>query len=272
MRIFFRLAVLGGVMVALMPVQWLALRFGWPLRQRLPRLFHRIALRVIDVRVKVAGQPSRALRPLLFVSNHNSWLDIPVLGSIEPLVFVAKSEVASWPLFGTFARMQRSVFVDRNRRQVTGDVNRSIASRLTGGDPVVLFGEGTSSDGNRVLPFRSALLGALRDAMEGDGMSFVQPVSISYTRFHGLPMGRQHRDIAAWCGDTELVPHLLRVLREGAIDVVVTFGEPIAVRQADDRKALSRKLESLVRAQNGAALTGRQPAALLPVSLAAETR
>jgi 1-acyl-sn-glycerol-3-phosphate acyltransferase len=272
MRMFYRLAVLGGVVVALMPLQWLAMRFGWRLRDRIPVLFHRTALRVIDVRVHVAGQPSQAMRPLLFVSNHNSWLDIPVLGSIEPLVFVAKSEIASWPLFGTFARMQRSVFVDRNRRQVTGDVNRSIASRLSGGDPVVLFGEGTSSDGNRILPFRSALLGALRDSMKSDGESFVQPVSISYTRFHGIPMGRQHRDVAAWCGDMELVPHLLQVLREGAIDVVVTFGEPISVRQEDDRKALSRKLESLVRAQNGSALTGRQPPSPLPVSMAAETR
>jgi 1-acyl-sn-glycerol-3-phosphate acyltransferase len=264
MRTFYRLAVLGGVVAALMPAQWLAMRFGWDSRHRIPTLFHRIALRILDVRVEVAGTPSRSTRPLLFVSNHNSWLDIPVLGSIEPLVFVAKSEIASWPLFGTFARMQRSVFVDRNRRQVTGDVNRSIASRLTDGDPVVLFGEGTSSDGNRVLPFRSALLGGLRDAMQSEGLGFVQPVSISYTRFHGIPMGRQHRDVAAWCGDTELVPHLLRVLKEGAIDVVVTFGEAIPVRQEDDRKALSRKLESHVRAQNSRALSGRLPSLRAP--------
>src|SRR5690606_9595580 len=132
---------------------------------------------------------------------------------------IAKAEIARWPLFGTFARMQRSIFVDRSKRHGTGQVNRSIANMLSGGDPVVLFGEGTSSDGNRVLPFRSALLGGLRDAMEENGRGFVQPVSIAYRKFHGIPMGRQYREIAAWYGDMDLVPHLLRVIREGAIDV-----------------------------------------------------
>src|SRR5262249_23665676 len=85
-----------------------------------------------------------------------------------PVVFVAKQEVARWPLFGLLARLQRTVFVDRARRQKTREVNAEIATRLTGGDPVVLFGEGTSSDGNRVLAFRSALIGLAR-ARRGGG-------------------------------------------------------------------------------------------------------
>lgn len=272
MRFTSRLLLLVSVILVAVPAQWLALKSGSRWLRLIPLWFHRTALKVLDIRVEVAGEPSRSERPLLFVANHNSWLDIPVLGSIAPLVFIAKSEVANWPLFGTFAKLQRSIFVDRSRRHGTGQVNQSIARMLSGGDPVVLFGEGTSSDGNRVLPFRSALLGGLRDAMEENGRGFVQPVSIAYRKFHGIPMGRQYREVAAWYGDMDLVPHLVRVLREGAIDVTVTFGQVMEVAHADDRKALSRKLESAVRRLTTLALAGRIEHLGEAVSLTGERR
>ena len=100
---------------------------------------------------------------------------------------------------------------------------------MTDGDPVVLFGEGTSSDGNTVMPFRSALFGAVRDALGDGGRVHVQSVSVAYTRLHGLPMGRQFRSVAAWYGDIGLTKHFFRVVREGAIDVIVTFGPILSV-------------------------------------------
>jgi 1-acyl-sn-glycerol-3-phosphate acyltransferase len=272
MRLAYRLTLLTLVILFTVPAQWLALKTGSRWLRLIPVWFHRTALKVLDIRVEIAGEPSKKDRPLLFVSNHNSWLDIPVLGSIAPLVFIAKAEIEGWPLFGTFARLQRSIFVDRTRRHGTGQVNQTIAKTLSGGDPVVLFGEGTSSDGNRVLPFRSALLGGLRDAMEENGRGFVQPVSIAYRKFHGIPMGRQYREVAAWYGDMDLVPHLVRVLREGAIDVTVSFGEVMEVAHADDRKALSRKLESAVRGLTSLALAGRGARLTEAVSLAGERR
>jgi len=260
------------LLLVLLPLQWLALKLQWPLMRKFPVWFHRMVLRILNIRVEILGIPSATDRPLLFVSNHNSWLDIIVLGSTGPLVFIAKSEIASWPLFGTFARLQRSIFVDRAKRHGTGQVNQTIAKTLSGGDPVVLFGEGTSSDGNRVLPFRSALLGGLRDAMEENGRGFVQPVSIAYRKFHGIPMGRQHREIAAWYGDMDLVPHLMRVLREGAIDVTVAFGKVLEVAHADDRKALSRNVESSVRRLVSLSLAGRPELLTESVCLAGERR
>jgi 1-acyl-sn-glycerol-3-phosphate acyltransferase len=167
-----------------------------------------------------------------------------------PMVFVAKREVGEWPVFGLLARLQRTVFVDRERRHKTGAVNAEIAARLADGDPVVLFGEGTSSDGNRVLAFRSALLGAARDAVAAAGPGgrvLVQPVAIAYTRLHGLPFGRQHRPRVAWYGAMSLGPHLLDVCRQGAIDAVIAWGEPIAYAAGDDRKAIARRLEAEVR-------------------------
>jgi 1-acyl-sn-glycerol-3-phosphate acyltransferase len=259
------------------PLQWLSLRLGLPLRRFIPMWFHRIVLALLGVQLRMRGVPATE-RPLLFVSNHASWLDIPVLSSITPLVFVAKSEIARWPLFGLFAKLQRSVFVDRARRQATPGVNREIAARLADGDPVVLFGEGTSSDGNNVLPFRSALFGALQAALDADGHGYVQPVSIAYTHLHGLPMGRQHRSVVAWYGDLDLIGHLARVFREGAIDVTVSFGPAHAIRPGADRKLLARSTEAAVRRMTVAALSGRPETEAAqgfesePVPFPAETR
>lgn len=268
----YRATMFVLLLLFVVPTQWVGLKFKLPYFRTLPVWFHRRALKALGIKVEILGTPSPQDRPLLFVANHNSWLDILVLGSTVPLVFIAKAEIAKWPLFGTFARMQRSIFVDRSRRHGTGQVNQSIAKILSGGDPVVLFGEGTSSDGNRVLPFRSALLGGLRDAMEENGRGFVQPVSIAYRKFHGIPMGRQYREIAAWYGDMDLIPHLLRVIRDGAIDVTVAFGKVMEVAHEDDRKVLSRQVESAVRELATLSLAGRTEMLAESVSLAGERR
>jgi 1-acyl-sn-glycerol-3-phosphate acyltransferase len=193
----------------------------------------------------------------MIVSNHVSWLDISVLTSVVPVVFVAKEEVAGWPLFGLFAKLQRSIFVNRQQRQKTIDVNAEIAGRLMEGDPVVLFGEGTSSDGNRVLAFRSALIGAARDVVaqaDREESVWIQPLSVAYTGLLGLPLGRQHRPVVAWYGDFDLIPHLVRILRTGGVDVTVSWGEPLAFGAHSDRKAIARDLEAAVRNMTANAL------------------
>lgn len=255
-----RMALTGTAVLAVtavgIPLQWLSLKLKLPVRRTIPVLYHRFLLAALGVRVRVEGEPATG-RPLLILSNHSSWLDIPVLGSRLPLFFVAKSEVEGWPLVGMLARFQRTVFVNRQRRQETGAVNREIAERLKEGDPVVLFAEGTSSDGNRVLPFRTALVGAVRDAFEDADEVTVQPLSIAYVRLQGLPMGRVHRAKAAWFGDMDLAPHLLEVLRHGAIDVVMTFGPPLTIDADHDRKSVTRESEAIVRRQLVDSLSGR---------------
>ena len=164
---------------------------------------------------------------MLFVSNHVSWVDIVVIGSIAPVAFVAKREVASWPLVGITAQLQRTVFVDRTRRHQAADAIGEIVERLAGGTSVVLFAEGTSSDGNRVLPFRSALVGAVEEASAQAGSGIlIQPMSIGYTGLHGIPMGRQHRPLVAWYGDLDFMPHIRAFIARGAVDAVVSYGEP----------------------------------------------
>ena len=147
----------------LISVQWLLDKLSLPGWGFIAIDYYRVLCRLLRIRVRVVGEPVHD-RAVLFVSNHVSWADILAIGSIAPVAFVAKSEVADWPLVGVTARLQRTVFVDRARRHQTGDAVAEIVKRLVGGTSVVLFAEGTSSDGNRVLPFRSALLGAVEDA------------------------------------------------------------------------------------------------------------
>jgi 1-acyl-sn-glycerol-3-phosphate acyltransferase len=245
--------------LVLLPFQWLAVRFEWPLRKRIPTFFHGLVCRILDVRITTAGRRAAAA-PLLIVSNHVSWLDISVITAVAPVVFVAKREVAAWPVFGMLARLQRSVFVDRERRQKTQAVNSEIARRLTGGDAVLLFAEGTSSDGNRVLTFRTALIGAARDALAEAGnveSVWIQPLSVAYTGVCGLPFGRANRGTVAWYGSMSLLPHLRQLVARGAIDVTVTWGDPVPYDQSSDRKVVARRLEETVRAMTIAALRGR---------------
>jgi lyso-ornithine lipid O-acyltransferase len=253
------LAAVAAITLVLIPLQWISVALKLPSRRSIPVLYHRMLCVLIGIRIREVGERVRE-HPLLVVANHCSWLDVPVITAAAPVVFVAKREVAGWPVFGLLARLQRSVFVDRERRHKTGEVNAQIAQRLAEGDPVVLFGEGTSSDGNRVLPFRSALIGAARDALaeaEHCGRVLIQPLSVAYTRLHGLPIGRLHRPLVAWYGDMDLMPHLIRVLGQGAFDVVLTWGEPVAYEAQTDRKAVAKSLECTVRRLTTAALRHR---------------
>jgi lyso-ornithine lipid O-acyltransferase len=259
LRALSSIAAIIAVTLALLPFQWIAVRIGWPIRRRIPSLYHRLVCRLLGARLTVVGRMFDE-RPLLIVANHSSWLDISVITAAAPVVFVAKREVASWPVVGLLARLQRSVFVDRTRRHKTAEVNSEIAQRLAGGDPVLLFGEGTSSDGNRVLAFRSALIGSARDALaeaEHTGRVWIQPLSIAYTRMQGLPLGRSSRPRVAWYGGAALWPHLRRLAVQGAIDVRLSWGEPIAFDEFSDRKEAARRLENEVRALTIAALRGR---------------
>jgi len=240
------LAIFLIVTLILIPVQWLGVTLGLPYRRDFPHAYHRFVARLFGIRIRVVGNPVRG-RGVLLLANHTGWLDIVIFSAVMPLAFVAKSEVARWPFFGTLARLQRTIFVERARRSETGVTRDVIRERLLAGDTLVLFPEGTSGDGNRVLPFKSALLGA-----SGEDVT-VQPVSTAYTGIHGIPMGRENRPLFAWYGDMELVPHLWEALKAGPLDVVVEFHPPLTVA---DRKELACAAEALVREGHVRALAG----------------
>jgi 1-acyl-sn-glycerol-3-phosphate acyltransferase len=253
-------AVLAVLLITLtlLPLQILLLLLRLPWRNRLPRYWHKAILWAIGMRVVVHGARG-VQRPLLIVSNHSSWLDILVLASVADVTYVAKAEVRDWPIFGILARLQRSIFIEREQPRRTQDQANEMAGRLNAGEIVVLFPEGTTSDGNRLLPIKSSLFGAAiaTAANSKTGTMYVQPVAIAYTKVHGVAMGRYHRPIAAWPGDVELLPHLGGVLKAGPLDAEVSFGMPIAVTTDTNRKHLSAAAEKDIRHMLQKMLRGR---------------
>ena len=243
-----RLGIQGVVLLAVAPVQYVSARGGWPLAGRLPVVVHRLFLRLFGVRVRVVGSPPRPGGPVLVLSNHVSWLDIPVIASLVPISFVAKSEIAGWPLVGGLARLQRSIFIDRSRRSATAETNTTIARRLAAGDAVVIFPEGTTGDGLRLLPFRSSLIGAAKAALDTPPLDAVllQPLALVYSRRRGLPVTRRELPDIAWYGDMELGPHLTLFVRGGPLDVVAVWGEPVRFDAGTDRKRATIVAEAAV--------------------------
>ena len=246
-------------LLLLLPFHAVGVLIGGRAANAVTPLWHRIVMRLIGMRVIVTGAPSGE-RPLLLLANHISWLDISVLASVAPVSFIAKNEVAGWPVVGWLAKLQRSVFIDRQRRSATGAKTDEVAGRLSKGDIIVLFAEGTSGDGNQVLPFRTALVGAAQRAVEeGGGGAVIQPVAIAYARMLGLPLGRQHRPQIAWYGGTDLLPHLKRLLSQGAVDVYVTFGPPRRLRSGENRKIAAAEAQAFVRRAVSVVNSGRAP-------------
>ncbi|MDE2515947.1 MAG: 1-acyl-sn-glycerol-3-phosphate acyltransferase [Rhodospirillales bacterium] len=223
------------------------------------RFYWRVICRLIGLKVRVIGAPAASARgrAVVYVSNHSSWLDIAALGGRLPGRFVAKADVAGWPVIGQVARLGRSVFVSRQRGR-TGTEREALEARLAAGDDLILFPEGTTSDGSRVLPFRSSFF-ALAD---GPSKPLIQPVSIVYDRLAGLPTGRASRPLFAWYGDMDIASHAWRLTQQRGLRVTILLHTPIDPARYADRKALSRTVWTIV-ADGAATLRQNRPAEAL---------
>jgi 1-acyl-sn-glycerol-3-phosphate acyltransferase len=252
---------------AALPIQALAVTRGWPLGTYLPRHYHRLVCRMLGLRVIVRGEISVA-HPTLFVSNHASYIDIEVLGSLISGSFVAKSEVRTWPVFGLLARLQRTVFVDRRARS-SATQRDSLTTRLEAGDSLILFPEGTSNDGNRVKPFKSALFSAAEIRIAGKHLA-VQPVTVAYVRLNGMPIGRHMRPSFAWYGDMALADHLWRLAGLGQAEIVVEFHEPVTIDALGSRKRLAEHCEAVIAGALARAISGRSDDEAAATALAAQ--
>lgn len=259
--------------VPLMPVQAAFVRLSPKTARRFPHWYHKNVCRILGVRVRIEGEVAQGV-PVLLVSNHTSWLDIPVLSAVAPVSFVAKKEVGSWPFVSALARLQRTVFVDRTRRQDAGNAANEIMDRLGNGDTIVLFAEGTSSDGNRVLPFKTSLFGAVRTGAEpAESQAVVQTAAVVYTHLHGIPLGRADRPRIGWYGDMEMPPHAWNVLKSGPIEVTVKLGPPVALSDFSGRKELALASERNIRRAVLGLLRHRpDDPALLPVEPSDDSR
>lgn len=238
-----------------MPVQALALISGATLSRRLPTTYHRICARLLGFDIVTRGKVATE-SPVLFVGNHTSYLDIMVLGTVIEGCFIAKSEVANWPLLGWLAKLQRTVFVQRQLRRTTARQRDEIRARLAVGDRLILFPEGTSDDGVKVLPFKSALFAAA-ETPPGAPRLLVQPFSIAYTALGGLPVGREWRPLFSWYGNMDLGSHAWHICTFNRVRVELQFHEPVTIAQYGSRKALARHCFDVVRDGAAKANSGR---------------
>lgn len=241
--------------LVLLPVQLVALACQLRLAEELPRFYHALCLRILHIEIRVSGVDLME-GPGVIVANHASYLDIPVLGALTRGSFIAKTEVASWPVFGFLAKLSRTTFIER-RAVRSREQNDQLGNRLQKGDKLILFPEGTSNDGNRVLPFKSTLFASAEQAMpDGTAVKF-QPISIAATRLDGAPIGRDLRAFYSWYGDMDLVPHLWQFLALGKVTVEIVVHAPVTLAEAaGSRKELARICEARVAQGHQAALRG----------------
>lgn len=201
-------------------------------RERLAQDWHWRLLDILGVRLRMEGTPLRV--PHMTVANHVSWLDIPVLGALEPTRFVSKSEVRHWPIAGWFAVACGTFFIRRGKGGARPLIEQLVPHLRSAGS-VVIFPEGTTTDGSEVRPFHARLFGAAIEA----GCP-VQPVTLQY----GL--SDDDENVAAFIGDDSLLTHLVRLLRNPGVEVRVRYGPPLA--PTGDRDALAQEAETFVRA------------------------
>jgi 1-acyl-sn-glycerol-3-phosphate acyltransferase len=228
--------VAGGVCAIALGMERVAPQRGPALRRVAARAWARSLARILGMRVRVEGVAPAA--PCLLVANHLSYLDVVTIWCATDGSFVAKSEVASWPLVGALGRIAQTLFIDRDRkRDVTrllGEIERTLAR----GENVILFGEGTSTRGDRVLPFKSSLFEvAARDARP------VACASLCYATRRGAPPAEQ---VVCWWGDMTFADHVYGLMKLRGFDATLRFAaEPVACR---DRKELALRAHAAVLA------------------------
>jgi 1-acyl-sn-glycerol-3-phosphate acyltransferase len=232
------------------------------------RFYWSVMCKLIGVSVRVIGQPihhSADGRPVVYVSNHSSWLDILVLGGRLDACFIAKEEVARWPVVGAIARLGRTVYV-RRARTSTARERDEMRARLAAGDNLILFPEGTTSDGSRVLPFRSAFLSIAELPATADGKpAIVQPVSVVYDRLGGLPTGRACRPLFAWYGDMDIASHFWRLAQHRGLRATVLLHAPLDPTAYASRKDLAQATWKAV-ADGASTLRQNRPATPIPAA------
>ena len=220
----------------LMPVQYLLQKLNFAQAKTLPHYYHRLLCKIIGIQVEIEGDvPKHGL----IISNHISWTDIPVLSATCPLTFIAKREVSRWPFFGWLANLQGCEFVNRESRQSTKPSMDRVRQRLAKGEILVLFPEGTSGNGRKLSPFKSAYFGAV----ESTNIS-ITLATILYTSRQGLPLTHRQWANVSWRGDQSLLPNLWHMLRHSPLAVKVIF-QPLP--KIENRKDIARAANQTIR-------------------------
>jgi lyso-ornithine lipid O-acyltransferase len=227
-------AILAIALLLAIALPWLCLPAHSRAARALAATAWRILLAGFGIRIRCHGGPADPAGALV-VANHVSWTDIAVLGRLLDAGFVAKTEVSGWPVVGPLARRYGCLFVDRDSRAAAHRVAASM-NAYRAGSGLVLFAEGTTGEGDCVLPFHSGLFAV------GDRWPRIQPVTLNYTRADGGMLSPQERRRVAWVGDDALLPHALALAASGGVTVDVWFEESFAAQNRKQAAEESRRL------------------------------
>jgi 1-acyl-sn-glycerol-3-phosphate acyltransferase len=219
--------------------------------ERFARIYWAGVRRILGLRLTVKGELATT-RPTLFIANHCSWIDIVALGSVLPGCFVSKAEVAGWPMVGWIAKLGRTIFVSRAKATMLRE-RETMHRRLAAGDNIILFPEGTTSDGARILPFQSGFL-ALADA---PAKPAIQVVTIVYDGLDGLPVRRRDRPEISWYGDMDMATHFPIIGRRRGFHATLVVDPPIPPETYENRKTLAAAIHARLAANAASLRQGR---------------
>jgi 1-acyl-sn-glycerol-3-phosphate acyltransferase len=231
--IFFALVSVTHLWVSI-----LGLPNRWKIVSRLLRSFALFMRAVLNIKVTINGDEGMLEGGgYVIISNHVSYVDGIILGSIFPVVFVSKREVRSWPIIGQWNTLCGTVYIDRQRKGLVGGLVREIALKLEQQANILLFPEGTSTDGERLLPFQTVPLAApLRSR------ATIIPVTLVYTRIEDAPVTPRNRDLVYWYGDMDFMSHFWRLLSVSGVEALVTIQPRIECFHYPDSSAGRKQL------------------------------
>lgn len=229
--VFFALYVVFGLFMTLVVFRFL----GWDKRQKAIKFWSRLLLVILGVRLQVDNPPARLPMKGLMVGNHSSWVDIFVANSVQPVRFIAKSEIKKWPLLGTLVSSVGTLYVERGNRHAITSTNKEITEAAKNGDLVGLYPEGTTTDGTYILPFKSNLF---QPAIDNE--MHMYPLGVTYTQ------GGVYAANAAYEGDTSLMQSLWQIVSNGTITAHARYGSVIPCAQFNSRQELAKVAQDAV--------------------------
>ncbi len=210
----------------------------WKIISRLNRSYTLLLRAILNIKVTVNGNESHLERGgYVIIANHVSYVDGIVLGSIFPIVFVSKKEVRSWPVVGLWNILCGSIFIDRQHKERVGSLVDDMTRKLKQEANILLFPEGTSTNGERMLPFQTAPLAApLRRR------SIIVPVTLAYKSIEDRPVGSANRDLIYWYGEMDFISHFWKLLALRSVEVLVTLQPHVECFRYPDTATGRKKL------------------------------
>ena len=237
---FLSLWVVFFVLVAIVHlwISILGLPNRWKILSRLNRNYTLLLRLILNIKVTIAGDEGQLERGgYVIIANHVSYVDGIVLGSIFPIVFVSKREVKKWPIVGQWNVLCGTIFINRQRKNEVGALVREMTRKLRQEANILLFPEGTSTNGEKMLPFQTVPLAApLRSR------SIIVPVTLAYTTIDEQPVTAVNRDFVYWYGDMDFVTHFWNLLGQRGVEVLVTLQPKIECFRYADNSAGRKKL------------------------------